>query len=427
MKVFKFGGGVLRSKNDILKLVKILRKNKGDNIIIVISAFNKISSKLEFLLNNYFENNNYNVEKFDEIKNYHSNLVFELFEENIVFSVIKKIDKLFIEIDSIFNLGLGKDYHFEYDRIVSYGELLASLIIFEYLKTENINCKFIDSRKLIVTDSVFTEAKVDWLATEKKVKKKCVFNEKEFCITQGFIASDKKGNTTTLGREGSDFTASVFAYVLDAEKVVFWKEVEGIYNADPAISNNFKLLPKLSYKEAVEQAYYGAKILHPKTIKPLQNKNIPITVKSFYKDGAKGTTIINISELSPELYPDVPIYIVKENQILISVSTIDFSFISEHNLGEIFSLLSKYRIKVNLMQSSAINFSVCVTNNKHKVPSFIEELKKTYNILYNDALSLVTIRHYNEDAISKMIFGKEILVEQKSRQTARFVIKYLFH
>ncbi len=423
MKVFKFGGGVLKSKNEIVKLVDILKKNQNDNIIVVISAFNKISSKFEFLLNSYYGNKAFNNEKFKEIKNYHINLVVELFEEEEASLINEKINKLFVEIEGIFNIGLSEDYHFEYDRSVSYGELLSSLIIFEFLKSKGVNCKFADSRNLIITDSVYTEAKVDWVQTGKNIKEKCIFEDNSVCITQGFIASDKQGNTTTLGREGSDFTASIFAYILEAEEAVFWKEVDGIYNSDPAISKDFKLLPKLSYREAIEQAYYGAKILHPKTIKPLQNKNIPVTVKSFYKDTEDGTNIIDISELSPNLYPDVPIFIVKENQILISVSTIDFSFISEHNLGEIFSTLSKYRVKVNLMQSSAINFSVCVTNNKHKIPKLIEELKIVYNVLYNDNLSLVTIRHYDDAAIKKMLIKKEVLVEQKSRHTARFVVK----
>jgi len=423
MKVFKFGGGVLKSKNELIKLVDILKKYDTNNIIVVISAFNKVSNMFELLLNSYFKSKTFNKKYFEDIKKYHLNLVSELFNEKTNPLIIKKTKTLLVEINEIFNAGLSEDYHFEYDRIVSYGELLSSLIIFEYLTFKNLKCKYIDSRKLIVTDSVYTEAKINWDLTKKNIREKCTFKDNYFCITQGFIASDVNGNTTTLGREGSDFTASIFSYILDVEEVIFWKEVDGIYNSDPAISTDFKLLPKLSYRESVEQTYYGAKILHPKTIKPLQNKKIPITVRSFYNDNEKGTNIIDISELSPELYPNIPIFIVKENQILISVSTIDFSFISEYNLGEIFSLLSEYRIKVNLMQSSAINFSVCVTNNKYKVPKLIERLKQTYNVRYNDILSLVTIRHYDNSSINKMIKGKQVLVEQKSRHTARFVIK----
>jgi len=423
MRVFKFGGGVLKRSEDIQSLCEILKKNKDENVIVVISAFNKITSKFEFLVNNFFSRKTFEESVFNEIKEFHFELIKSIFSDNDYYAVELKLVKLFKEVYKIFKEGLSDDYHFEYDRIVSYGELLSSSIVYEFLNSEGLNCSFKDSRKLIITNSDYTEAKVDWELSEKKINENCNFKEESICVTQGFVSSDKSGNTTTLGREGSDFTASVFGYILDAEEVVFWKEVDGIYNSDPAISSDYKLLPKLSYKEAVEQAYYGAKILHPKTIKPLQNKKIPVTVKSFYKENERGTNIIDISDLSPDLYPDVPIYIVKDNQILISVSTLDFSFISEHNLGEIFSLLSKFRIKVNLMQSSAINFSVCVTNNKFKIPQFIDELKKAYKILYNDKLSLITIRHYYDEAINKMVANRTILLEQKSRHTVRFVVK----
>ena len=423
MKVFKFGGGVLRTSNDIFRLFEILKKFQDEQLIVVISAFNKVSAKFENLLNSYFSKKLFDKQIFSEIINYHFSLVDDIFENLETKEIKDKLNILFNETEQIFNKGLSNNYHFEYDRIVSYGELLSSLIIYEFFKSKNLQCKYEDIRNVIITDSVYTEAKVEWEITEKNVLNKCIDNKYSVCITQGFIASDKNNNTTTLGREGSDFTASILAYAINADEVIFWKDVAGVYNADPEITNDFELLSKLSYKESVEQAFYGAKILHPKTIKPLQNKNIPITVKSFYKEIENGTNIIDISELSPDLYPNVPIYIVKENQILISVSTKDFSFVSENNLGEIFLMLSKFRIKANLMQSSAISFSVCVTNNKHKVPQFISELKENFNLLYNDNLSLITIRHYDEDAINKMISGRKVLLEQKSRHTVRFVVK----
>ncbi len=336
MKVFKFGGGVLRTGKDLQRLVNILEQNKDSKLIVVISAFNKITAKFEKLLSSYFTKQIFNKTIFSEIIDYHINLVDDIFENSETDTIKAKLNILFNETEQIFKIGLSNNYHFEYDRIVSYGELLSSLIIYEFLKLKNINCKYEDIRNIIITDSVYTEAKVDWEITEKNTLNKCVDDKYSVCITQGFIASDKNNNTTTLGREGSDFTASILAYAINADEVIFWKDVAGVYNADPEITNDFELLPKLSYKESVEQAFYGAKILHPKTIKPLQNKNIPITVKSFYKEIENGTNIIDISELSPDLYPNVPIYIVKENQILISVSTKDFSFVSENNLGEIF-------------------------------------------------------------------------------------------
>lgn len=423
MRVFKFGGGVLKSREDIHRLFHILFENKDENIVVVVSAFNKVTSKFELLVNKYFSDNFFDINIFNEIKEYHLDLIKSVFIDTNFYSSVKlKLSNLFNEINNIFEIGLGNDYHFEYDRIVSYGELLSANIVYEFLKFKKINCEFKDSRELIVTDSVYTEAKLNWEFSKNKIESSNLFNKANVCITQGFVAADVNGNVTTLGREGSDFTASVFGYILDAKEVVFWKEVDGIYNSDPAISSDYELLPKLSYKEAVEQAYYGAKILHPKTIKPLQNKKIPIIVRSFYKKNT-GTNIVDISNLSPDLYPNVPIFIVKENQILISVSTLDFSFVSEHNLGEIYSLLSDLRIKVNLMQSSAINFSVCITNNKFKVPQLILELKKSYKVLYNDNLSLITIRHYDETAILKMTNNRKILLEQKSRHTVRFVMK----
>lgn len=423
MKVFKFGGGILRTSKDADQLLKILENYKNDKLIIVISAFNKITKKFERLLNQYFENKQLDLTVYNEIKDYHFNFTESLFKDNDKTELNRKVNKLFDEIDQIFINGLSSNYHYEYDRIVSYGELLSSAIIFELLKISGFDCIFEDIRNIIITDSAYTEAKVNWNLSVKNIKNKCSGNDFAMCLTQGFIAADENGNTTTLGREGSDFTASVLAYALDADEVVFWKEVDGIYNADPTKTSDYQLLPKLSYKESVEQAFYGAKILHPKTIKPLQNKSIPINVKPFYKPTEYGTNIIDISDMSPDLYPDVPIYIIKDNQILISLSTLDFSFITEDNLGKIFTLLSKLRIKVNLMQSSAISFSICVTNNKFKIPDFINKLKENFSVLYNDDLSLITIRHYNNEAIRKMTSGKNILLRQNSRHTSRFVVK----
>ncbi|MCD4794935.1 MAG: aspartate kinase [Bacteroidales bacterium] len=423
MKVFKFGGGILRTQKDTDQLLKILENYKNDKLIIVVSAFNKITSKFETLLNKYFENKQLDLTVCNEIKDYHFNMTKSLFEKNDKTEINRKINILFDEIYKIFQNGLSSYYHYEYDKIVSYGELLSSTIIFELLKINGFNCIFEDIRNIIITDSEYTEAKVNWKLSVENIKNKCSGNDFTFCLTQGFIAADENGNTTTLGREGSDFSASVLAYALDAEEVIFWKEVAGIYNADPTQTSDYQLLPKLSYKESVEQAFYGAKILHPKTIKPLQNKSIPIKVKSFYKPAENGTDIIDISDMSPDLYPDVPIYIVKDNQILISLSTLDFSFISENNLGKIFTLLSKYRIKANLIQSSAISFSICITNNKFKIPNLIKELKENFSVLYNDDLSLITIRHYNDEAVRKMTLGKNILLRQNSRHTSRFVIK----
>jgi aspartate kinase len=420
MKVFKFGGGVLKTKQDIDQMICILNKYKNHQLIIVVSAFNKMTSKLEDLLNKYFDTSLFNENLYHEIKDFHYQLANSISSKN---SLIQILDDHFSKLESIFTIGLSEDYHYEYDRIVSYGEILSSEIVYYALNTRFEKVQFEKATQLIQTDSAFTEAKVNWVESINNIKQRCLNSNFGFIVTQGFIASDTLGNTTTLGREGSDFSASVLAYALNAEEVIYWKEVKGVYNADPTLTEEYELLPKLSYRESVEQAFYGAKILHPKTIKPLQNKSIPIKVKPFHFPEENGTDILDISEMSPDAYPKIPIYIVKENQILISLSTLDFSFISENNLSKIFNLFSKYRVKVNLMESSAISFSICVNNDKFKIPKVLEELKTDFSVLYNDNLSLITIRHYKDDSIHKMITGKIVLLKQSSRHTVRFVLK----
>ncbi len=423
MKVFKFGGGVLKASKDVFQLLRVLNQYKNENLIVIVSAFNKVTSKFESLLNTFFSENRFDSVLFEDLKSFHIHFSQAVFQAQEFSIISEKITDIFREIETIFNNKLSTDFHFEYDRIVSYGEVLSSIIIYEFLKSQQYSCTFKDIREIIITDSAHKEAKVDWDTSIENIRTRCRPNKNKICVTQGFIACDTKGNTTTLGREGSDFTASVLAYALNAEEVIFWKDVEGIYNADPHKTNDFVLLPKLSYRESLEQAFYGAKILHPKTIKPLQNKKIPLKVKSFYKIRSAGTSVTDISEFSKDFYPESPIFILKENQILISVSTSDFSFISEDNLGKIFMMLSRYRIKVNLMQASAISFSVCVTNDKYKIPKFTEALKTDFKVLYNDNLQLITIRHYDNKAINKMIEGKKVILSQLSRKTARYIVK----
>jgi aspartate kinase len=419
MKVIKFGGGVLRTPKDIALTENVLQLYKGQKLVVVVSAFNSMTNQFEQLLNAYHHNKIIDKTILNNIKTMHVRFVENLFSSNKD-DVMKKIDILFEHtVRNLQEMTTGS-YLKDYDRIVSTGEFLSSTILFEYLKLKGYPCEFRDVRTIIKTDSAYTEATVNWDETTTNISDVCRTSTSDLIITQGFIGSDPDGNTTTLGREGSDFTAAVFAYCTDAEEVIYWKEVEGIYNADPHLTENYELIPLLSYKESVEQAFYGAKILHPKTIKPLQNKSIPISVKSFYKLESKGTVITEIND--PNLkYP--PIFIVKDNQILISVSTLDFSFISEEHLGMIFKLLTNYRLKVNLMQASAISFSICLTNNEFKVPELMSDLKKNFKVRYNNDLCLITIRHYTDEAIQKMITGKTVLVQQNSRDTVQYVIR----
>lgn len=422
MKVLKFGGGVLKSASEIKMMADVL-KRYNDKTVVVVSAIGKTTNMLENILDDYYRNKKHlNFEKLENFKKYHLDICRELFldKNNDIFD---EIESVFVEFDKIFEKGLSDEYNLEYDKVISYGEILSSHINYKYLKSQNIKIKYQDIRDFIITDSSFREAKINWSETEKKLNKNCLFEDFNICITQGFIAADFYGNTTTLGREGSDFSASIIAYCLNAEKVEFWKEVDGIYNADPTITDEYQLIPKLSYKEAVEQAYFGAKILHPKTIKPLQNKKINVEVRPFYLPRKKGTTILDISKFSKDFYPDTPIYIVKENQILISFSTLDFSFIAEDNLSMIFSVLAGFGIKVNLMQNSAISFSVCVDNVPEKILSFKDKMKENFKVKYNDNLKLVTIRHYTHESINKMTVGYKIILSQISRHTARYVLR----
>lgn len=414
MKVMKFGGGVLRNAEAVKHFGGIVNQ-LTEATVIIVSAFNKVTAALEEVLNFYVkEDINKAKTKLSEIVRFHSELCREL---GCDFSA----EKHFRDIETIFQEEYSGKYDYYYDRLVSAGETAAWETLASYLSRKGDRVQARDIREIILTDSVFREASVNWEKSKKNIR--AAFAENKVYITQGFIASDAKGNTTTLGREGSDFTASVIAYCLDAERVHFWKEVRGIYNADPQKMRDFVLLPKLSYRESVEQVYYGAKILHPKTIKPLQNKMIPIQVRPFYESGFPGTLITDIPTDSPERYPDVPVYIFKEEQILISLSPKDFSFIAEKNLGYIFALLAKFRIKVNLMENSAISFSVCVDNNKHKIRPFLKQLSKRYNVLHNVGLELVTVRHYRDADIERLISDKQVLLRQFGRRTVRFVIK----
>jgi len=419
MKVIKFGGGVLRTPDDIKKTERVLELFKNQQTVIVVSAFNSITNRFELLLNDYYKTGEIDEEQFQSLQSFHTQFAEQLFGTKAN-EVSEKIDTIFETIRRKLESTGRELYLKDYDQIVSTGEILSSTVLYEYLKSQGYDCILRDARALIKTDSAYTEAKPDWEETSKRIKDMCNTSPQNFIITQGFIGSDPNGLTTTLGREGSDFTAAVFAYSADADEVIFWKEVDGIYNADPKLTEDYELIPELSYKESVEQAFYGAKILHPKTIKPLQNKKIPIHVRSFYNPETPGTCISERSEVNLH-YP--PIFIVKENQILISVFTLDFSFVSEENLGLIFNLLTKYRLKVNMMQTSAISFSICLTNNEFKIPQLMEDLKTGFKVRYNDGLKMITIRHYTDAAIQQMVEGKTVLLQQNSRDTIQFVVR----
>jgi len=417
MQVFKFGGASVKNSESVRNLHSILQ-HFNDNIIIVVSAMGKTTNALEQVLENYFNANNQIDENLQTIKNYHYNIVNELFT-NKNHLVFEQLNKTFAQLDFFLTREPSLNYNFEYDKIVSFGEIISTIIVSNYLNENSFENKWIDIRKCLKTDSTFRESKINWSLTEDLMKKTFDFAKNQHFVTQGFIGSDINNQSTTLGREGSDFTASIIANILNANEVKIWKDVAGIFNADPHVFPNPAKLSKLSYQEAIELSYYGAKVIHPQTIKPLQNKNIPLYVKSFIEPLSEGTIIHNFKE---NIFPRMPVYILNENQILISFSTTDFSFITETSIEKIFATVAKYRIKVNLMQNSALDFSICVDNNKQKIKPLIEELKSTFRIFYNENLKLFTIRHYTDLAINNFINDSKIFLQQKTRSTAIFLV-----
>lgn len=416
MKVLKFGGASVNCSDGVKNLANIT-SNIVDNQIIVVSAMGKMTNELEKLTSTYFYGDASVEEVLENIESFHLNIIENLFDENDeIYSVF---EKTFTGLKNKLTESPSLSFDFEYDQIVPYGEILSTQIISEYLNKRKQNNKWIDVRNCIKTDCTFREGRIDWALSEKMCQKYFNFQSTFKYVTQGFIAGTETNLTTTLGREGSDYTAAILANLLDAESVTIWKDVPGIMNADPKEFPEAKVIKQLSYKETIELAHFGAKVIHPKTIKPLQNKYIPLFVKSFINPENQGS-IVNKFDEKLSL---IPIFIRKKNQILLSLIPRDFSFIAEEELGNIFATMAKYKIKFNLMQNSAISFSVCLDYNKSNFDTFIEELKERYSVLYNPDTELITIRHFTPESIERVTEGKKILVEQKNRLTARFVIE----
>ena len=412
IKVLKFGGASIKNSERIANVFSIINNFKNQKIIIVFSAIANVTNLLEDLVDLYFNNPQQLKSKLLEIRNVHAQITNELFEKD--HQVFIEIEKIFSEIDFFLKTNSNKNLSFVYDQIVSAGELLSSKILSNYLTNKSFENILVDARDIIKTNDKYQNANIDWASTEDKIKS-CLVDFP--IITQGFIGSDSSNYTTTLGREGSDFTAAIIANVLNVSEVTIWKDVDGVLNADPRYFNDFVLLDQLPYSEAVELAFYGAKVIHPRTIQPLQEKNIPLIVRSFLNYDNKGTIINNDNKnLS------IPSFIVKENQVLISISDNNLSFIIEEHLSWIFFVLDRYDIRLNLMQNSAVSFSICVDNKRTSINSLIAELSSKFKVYYNDSVKLFTIRHYNQDSIDKVITNKKVLLEQKSRNTVQFVV-----
>ena len=416
MNVYKFGGASVKDAEGVKNLFKIINTHK-ENLIIVVSAMGKMTDALEVLCNAYYSKTGDIEQAFQKIKDFHQHIINDLFGTQSE-EINKSVDNLYIKLQNIIDSEPSLSYDYEYDRIISFGELLSTTIIAAYLEKQGRKVKFTDIRKCIITDQNYRNACVNLELSAQLCRKVFTFQDTFMYITQGFIAGTTTNQTTTLGREGSDYTAALLANLLNAEDVTIWKDVPGIMNADPKLYENTEIISKLSYKEAIELSNCGAKVIHPKTIKPLQNKGIPLYVRSFLYPESHGSVIRELDE-KLEL---PPIYINKDHQLLLTLSPRDFSFIAEEKLSRIFATLAKYRLRLNLMQNSAITFSFCIDLNEAIFEDFINELHGEYEVLYNKNVRLLTIRHYNEEIINTLTTDKKVLVEQRSRLTARFVV-----
>lgn len=419
MQVFKFGGASLKDANGIKNSTEIINKQRDkSSLLVVVSAIQRTTNDLEKLLDAYFYNEDTHLAIFDEIKSYHYAIMLDLFEDD-QHAVFDEVANSFVEIDWIIEEEPQDEYDYLYDQIVSIGELIASKIIHAYLEKTGHQSKWIDARDYILTDNNFRNAEVNWSVTNQNIQeslKPILTNN--IVITQGFIGSTSENFTTTLGREGSDYSAAIFASGLDATHVSIWKDVPGVLNADPKWFSETELIEELSYLDAIELTYYGANVIHPKTIKPLENKEIELHVRSFIEPNNTGTVIRKTKQSLA-----VPSFIFKVNQVLISVLPKDFSFIVEDNLSHIFSLFHKHKVKINVMQNSAVSFSVSSDYQKRRIIPLIEELKVRYKVSWQKDLELVTIRHYNQDTINRVLTDKEIIVQVKNSYTCQMLIK----
>lgn len=423
MKIFKFGGASVKNAENIKNVAEIVKLYPNDNLAIVVSALGKTTNALEDVTRAYAKGKGDAKELLKQVHQLHLQEMDQLFADknHICYS---EVENVFAEIEKRFDVTASANYDLVYDQIVSRGEILSSVIVSHYFASVGIKNYWKDARSIIRTDSTFREGKVDWVVSQQMANKNLlpVFignNEKNIVVTQGFIGSTSIGLTTTLGREGSDYTAAILAYLLDAKDVTIWKDVAGFMNADPKKYDKAVKLDKISFKEALELSYYGASIIHPKTIKPLQNKDIPLYVNSFLHPKEKGTVI----QSSEQFDNQVPSFIFKGNQVLLSIIPKDFSFIAEESLRDIFDIFASMGVRVNLMQNSALSFSVSVDMNEDKLPVLIKKLQENYKVKYNENCELVTIRHYDQKTIDMVTANKEILVEQKSRFTARMITR----
>jgi aspartate kinase len=414
MKIYKFGGASVKDAGNIKNIATILQKEGTKNTLIVISAMGKMTNAFEEVVDAYYQKLDELPTKLHFIEEFHKNIMDELFDkEDLIYS---KVDILFSELSWFLERNTSQRYNYVYDQIICFGELLSTRIVSAYLSKIGIENNWFDVRNYIKTDSNYRDAKVNWELTERIINTKV--DSQKLNITQGFIAANDTENTTTLGREGSDYTAGIFAYCLNAASVTIWKDVEGVLNADPRVFEETTLLKQISYEETIEMAFYGASVIHPKTIQPLQEKEIPLFVRSFIQPQGAGTKVSRGTTLEPY----TPCLIVKKNQVLVSIAANDFSFIVENNISYLFQKLHDYGLKVNLIQNSAISFSICVDNKFNNFDAFYSELQNEFKIDFQEKVDLYTIRHFN-DAIVEEISNKGTpLLRQTNKETVQIVL-----
>lgn len=415
MNVYKFGGASVKDAVGVRNVVDIIKRAQRP-LIIVVSAMGKMTNALEIVADNYFNQKADDcLKKLEEVKNYHAHIIIDLFGDS---RGSKGYNEQIALMENRLKQAPSMHYDFEYDQIVSFGELFSTSIVCDYILKEGIKCKWVDSRTILKTDDLYRDANVDWNLTTSQMKAAFSFNDADMYLTQGFLGGTLSNLTTTLGREGSDYTAAIIGHVMDAKGVTIWKDVPGVLNADPRIYEKAQKISELSYNEAIELTFYGAQVIHPKTLKPLQNKEIPLFVRSFIEPDASGTVIhsrIGISE-------PLPAFVLKRDQFFITVHPKDFSFIMEEKLIDIISIFKKYRVKMNLMQSSALNFSACF-DRKRETMALLDDLRQHFSIRYNEGVDLLTIRQYTTEAINEMTNGREIIDSQITRKVARFILK----
>ena len=416
MRVFKFGGASVKDAEGVRNLLNVLYETGHSKTLIIVSAMGKTTNAIEHVIDNYFNDKKALRSSLQDVRKYHNEILLDLFE-NENHEVFKRVSILFDELTAFFDRNKSPDYNYVYDQTIGFGEFASTTIISAYLNEMGLKNNWLDVREFIKTDNYYRRANVEWKKTQDFISSN--FKQDHLNITQGFLGSDSNNFTTTLGREGSDYTAAIFAYCLNAQSVTIWKDVPGVLNADPRYFENAQLLHKISYREAIELAFYGASVIHPKTLQPLQQKEIPLYVKSFLNPKNPGTTVAKGQGLEPE----IPCFILKRNQVLISLSSLDFSYIVEENISEIFNLLHLYKMKVDVIQNSAISFSVCFDNGYNNLEKLLQHLKAKFKVICYENVSLYTIRHYNDLSINELEKDKVVLLKQLTQETMQMVTK----